>query len=310
MQFGTVALSVLGVVALSIPAFILKKTKLLNNDSIKPLTALLLYATSPVLVFCNFQQCDFTPEIAVSMLWVALVGLICFALLSIITIVIIKPKTADYANRVSAFCSISSNIGYMGLPVLQALFPNNPLPIIYCSVMITLFNVYAWTVGSYIITGDANFVSAKNAFLNPMTIALFVSLPFFIFNWKISELSPTVFNSIKMLGNCTTPLSMSILGIRLADSSLKEVFGKARGYVVALLKLIVAPLIVFGVLALFPNLETIAKQVIFTVMAMPTATLSVVFCEKYYSDGLQATNHFVLVTLLSILTIPLMLLII
>ncbi|HPG92373.1 MAG TPA: AEC family transporter [Clostridia bacterium] len=308
MQFGTVALSIAAITVLAIPGFILTKTKLLNTNSIPPLTALLLYVTSPLLTFNSFQESDYSPELLTNLLWMCLVCLIVYAVMSALAILIGKPKKASLERRVSSFMSMFPNGGFMGIPLLQSLFPNNPEPILYAAVAIAFFNLFVWTVGGYLLTGERKYISVKNAFLNPATIALLISIPLFIFGIKISDFAMPLHNALKMFGNCTTPLAMTILGIRLANVPIKNIFADYRVYIVDAAKLLAMPLITFAILLLFPNIDVTLKAVAFIVSAMPSATMGVVFSEKYFGDGSYATACFVNSTLLSMITVPLMIL--
>ena len=306
MQFGTVALSIAAITVLAIPGFILTKTKLLNTKSIPTLTALLLYVTSPLLTFNSFQESDYSPELLVNLLWMCLISLLVYVVMSILAILIGRPHKASMEKRVSAFMSMFPNGGFMGIPLLQSLFPNNPEPILYAAVAIAFFNLFVWTVGGYLLTGDRKYVSVKNALLNPATIALLISVPLFVFGIKIGDFAMPLHNALKMFGNCTTPLAMTILGVRLANVPIKNIFADYRVYIVDAAKLLAMPLITFGILLLFPNIDVTLKAVAFIVSAMPSATMGVVFSEKYFSDGSYATACFVNSTLLSMITVPLM----
>lgn len=306
MQFGTVALGIGAILLLTLPGFVLSKTKLLTTSAIPPLTAILLYVTSPLLTFNSFQESDYSPELMTNLLWMSLICLIVYLAVSALAIILCRPKTATLKRRVSSFMAIFPNGGFLGLPLLQSLFPGDPEPIIYAAIAVAVFNLFAWTVGGYLLTGDKKYISAKNALLNPPTIALAVCVPLFILGLKINAVAPPIHNALKLLGNCTTPVAMTILGIRLANVPIKSIFADARVYIVSTLKLLAVPLLTFALLLLFPHVSDVAKTVAFIIFAMPCATMGVVFSEKYLSDGSYATACFVNSTLLSVLSVPLM----
>ena len=132
------------------------------------------------------------------------------------------------------------NVGFMGIPVVKALFPNNPEMLIYVAIINVSFNVISWTLGVYTITGDKSNVSVRRAFLNPPTVALVAALPLFFFKAYIPA---AVFTPIQSCANylagMTLPLSMIILGIRLAEIPFGSLFTSPVAYVSAALKLVV-----------------------------------------------------------------------
>lgn len=306
MQFGTVALSIGAIVLLALPGFLLSKFKMIGTGAIAPLTTILLYVTSPLLTFNSFQESSYSPELMTNLLWMSLICLALYVVASVITVIFVRPKVAPLNRRVSGFMSMFPNGGFMGIPLLQSLYPGNPEPIIYAAIGVAFFNLFVWTAGGYIMTGDKKFVSAKNALLNPATIALAVSVPLFVLGLKINDAVPPLHSALKMLGNCTTPIAMTILGIRLSSVPLKRIFADGKVYAVSALKLVAMPLLTLLLLTVFTQAAPLSKDVAFIVSAMPSATTGVVFAEKYLGDGSAATACFVNSTLFSILTVPLL----
>lgn len=166
-------------------------------------------------------------------------------------------EETDKAKRAGTICTFMGNVGFMGIPVVKALFPNNPEMLIYVAIINVSFNVISWTLGVYTITGDKSNVSVRRAFLNPPTVALVAALPLFFFKAYIPA---AVFTPIQSCANylagMTLPLSMIILGIRLAEIPFGSLFTSPVAYVSAALKLVVVPLVSFALLypihALFP----------------------------------------------------------
>lgn len=63
--------------------------------------------------------------------------------------------------------------------------------------------------------------------LNPPTVATVIALPFFFCNVQMPSQILTVFS---YLGDMTLPLSMIILGVRLADVHLRSLFCDLKVY--------------------------------------------------------------------------------
>ena len=116
---------------------------------------------------------------------------------------------------------------------------------------------------------------------------------------------------ISYLGDMTLPLSMIILGVRLADMHPLRLVNDVRVYVVAALKLIVSPLLSLGIMLLvdlaFP-LNRFVIIALFIIGAMPTASSALNFAEMFGGDRETAAASTLMNTLLCILTIPVLML--
>lgn len=185
--------------------------------------------------------------------------------------------------------------------------------LIYTAVFILGFNIASWTLGVYTITGDKKHISLRKALLNPPTAALVVALPLFFFKSYIpSDVLTPLSSGIGYLSDMTLPLSMIILGIRLADIKFKVLLTDVKVYIVCLIKLVAAPLICFGIMYLlklvFPALDKSIIVTAYIVIAMPSASLTLTFAEMFDGDRATAVKTTILTTLLSVITIPLLML--
>ena len=192
----------------------------------------------------------------------------------------------------------------MGIPVMQMLFPDNSDLILYTVIYNIAFNAMVWTLGVYAVTGEKKSVNPLKIILNPPTIAVIVALPFFFCNVHIPE---QVMTPIGYLGDMTLPLSMVILGIRLADMPPLRLVNDAKTYAVSAVKLILSPLlslgILLGVAAVFP-IDRFVIVALYVIAAMPTASSALNFAEMYGGDRETAAASTLMSTILCILTIP------
>jgi predicted permease len=115
-------------------------------------------------------------------------------------------------------------------------------------------------------------------------------------------------SSINFLGDMVTPMAMIIIGIRLANVNLKQLFMDKWAYVVCFFKLIVMSLITMLLVAFLP-IDNMVKLAMFFLLSMPCATSTAMYAIKFNGEGDSASVFVLLTTILSILTIPLMFLI-
>ena len=179
ISFFDVFITVLFLLLLTIPGFILAKAKMLPQSASEVLSVIVLYGCQPILVFTSFQGCSFDAEIAINMLIVAGLALLAHLLMfAVAKLVFFKWGKDDKVKTVKYLCAFS-NCAFMGLPFLQSLFTEPSLQselIIYCAVVLAVFNILTWTFGVYIMTGDKKQISLKKVVLNPVIIAVAFSL--------------------------------------------------------------------------------------------------------------------------------------
>ena len=114
--------------------------------------------------------------------------------------------------------------------------------------------------------------------------------------------------SIKALSNCNMALSMIVIGGILAEINIKEVINKLTFYY-SFIRLVFIPLLVLlgCVLVDIPPLVTAVSTVL---AGMPAGTTTAILAEKYAGDAKLAVEIVFLSTALSLITIPLLCIII
>jgi predicted permease len=329
-DFLTTLINVGMMTALAIPGFLLKKKDMLPEKAVAALVAVLVFVSQPFITISGFMEKKYEPTLlanmGIALLFSLVFHVIVYFVARTVFFAITKRANGDaddetkekarmdaWQNKACTVASFMGNAGFMGLPVMKALFPNNPEMLIYTAVINIGFNIASWTLGVYTITGNKKDMGLKRALCNPPTLALVVGLPLFFFNAYIPvEVFTPVSTAVNYLADMTLPLSMIILGIRFADLKIKELFTSAKVYLVCFLKLIVSPLICFALMfvtrLIFPALDAYVIIAVFVIMAMPTAALTLSFAEMYDGDRLTVVKSTVLSTFLSIVTIPLLML--
>ena len=212
----------------------------------------------------------------------------------------------EASKRACVACSYLGNVGFMGIPVMQMLFPGNSDLVLYTVIYNIAFNAMTWTLGVFAITGDRKRINPLKIILNPPTIAVIIALPFFFCNVVIPE---QVMTPIEYLGDMTLPLSMIILGVRLADMKLISLVNNVKVYLVAFVKLVLSPLLSLGVLLLVDLIVPLDRFVIialYVISAMPSASSALNFAEMYEGDRETAAAATLMNTILCILTIPIL----
>lgn len=307
LQTFLIALGVVSTMLLyAAPGFILIKTKIVSKENISAFAKLLMYVCSPCLVFNSLTRNEFSPSLVKEMLIAFafifsafLIGLLSFRL-------IFKKKSDNVKYRVYNLATTLANCAFMGVPVLEALFPDYPQAIAFSAMASMALNILGWSVASYIISQDKKYISVKKILLNPAVIALIVAIPFFVFSIEIPSLLD---NMIVLLAKMSTPLCMLIMGMRLACASLKNVFLVPSQYLIVAIKQVIFPLVSLAILLLFP-IDPRMRASIYILMACPVASVCLSFSEMIGEGQEHASSLVLLGTLLSAITIPVMTLLI
>jgi malate permease and related proteins len=280
---------------------IARKKKILKDEVKKGVTDLILNISLPCMIISSFNQ-----EFSVDMLFNAASILIFsigthIASYSIGKILYFK-SSADRKNILRYF-TVFSNAGFMGYPVLEALYGRTG--IFYASIYAIPARVFMWTLGIMLFTKKKEPNYLKQIFLNPGIIAVGIGVIPLLLSTKF----PVVISqTLNIMGNMTTPLSMLVVGAMLADADIKDIIdGEVfYGSFIRLIMIPVATLIVLKSLGV--SGEVLGTTVVLT--AMPAGTFTAILAGKFNANEMFASNCVFVTTVLSIITIPFIILLI
>ena len=318
IDFLNVLLTVLSLVMLAVPGFIMAKLKMFSENGSEVLSTVVLYCCQTFIVFMSFQSYEYSPTIGLNMLYMALLAFAVHFVMIAIVLIFVKGKEEAKAKCVR-YGSVFGNCGYIGIPLIKMLFSDSPYlgeVLIYTAIVITVWNILNWTLGVYIITKDKKQIAPKKIIFNPVIIAVLLGLISFLTLQKpiadvategsfLDSLLEKLMMSFNYLGDAVTPLSMVVVGMRLANVNLKQLFLDKYAYLQCTLKLVVMSLVCILLVAFIPVSVTV-KYALFFTMSMPAATSTALFAVKFKGDGDFGSICVLLSTILSILTIPLM----
>lgn len=308
MNFLSTFINVLVIVVLAVPGYLLRKVKLLPDKAASVFAVLLLFVAQPFLMVSSLLNKPFESSMLANFGWIFLFAVVLQFAVYFTARLLFHGCKEEASRRACVACSYLGNVGFMGIPVMQMLFPGNDELVLYTVIYNIAFNAMTWTLGVYAITGMRRCINPVKIVLNPPTIAVIVALPLFFCNVTVPQ---TVMQPISYLGNMTLPLSMIILGVRLADMRLIRLVNDWKVYLVALVKLVISPLLSLGILLLVSLLFPLDRFVIlalYIIAAMPSASSALNFSEMYQGDAETAAAATLMNTILCILTIPVLML--
>ena len=287
-----------------LPGYLLCKWKKAFGEHLPTLSALLIYIGTPALEINAFSSLKCTAE---NTWWMILFFIVTLALqcgFIAVVFLLFRKKRKDSRVRMTAIGSVMGNVGFFGMPIIRALLPNAPEVASYVAVFMLSMNILVFTVGAFCLTGKREYISLRCAFCNPTVIGFLIALPFYIFDID-SFLPQAVQNAITTVSSMTMPLCMFVLGVRLATKPLKTVIRQPVVYGISALKLLVFPVISYGIVTLL-HLPYSFRAAILILCGTPCAAVILSLAELYNKETKLAADTLIVCTILSVLTIPLL----
>jgi predicted permease len=280
--------------------YIGNKTKVLNAGSNKLLSALILNITGPCTILSSVMDGSVMASGREALVFTLLI-LAALALAYLISWPLPRLLRVPGGDvGMVRFLLMFGNIGFMGYPVVQALYGNGGL--FYVTLFNIPFNILLFSVGIILIAGKKGKPDFR-LLLTPTLISSVLAVLIFAFQFQMPKI---IVGTVSLVGNITSPGAMLVIGSTLAAIPFRDVFREKRLYPVALVKLIVIPAVIWLVLHFFVADQT-TLGILIVESAMPTAAAATMLSLQYGgNDGLAAKGVF-LTTLFSVVTIPLLL---
>ena len=281
--------------------FIIVKAKLLKAEDSKILSVIVLYLIIPCVIINAFQV-DYTPQ-TVKGLLIALAGSVMTQVILLIVVSILG--RVFHLNEVEVASIYYSNSGNLIVPIVTFILGKEW--VLYGCVFMSVQLVFLWTHCKKIISREASY-DLKKIILNINMISIFIGVILFFTGIRLPEI---IRNTLASVGTMIGPASMIVTGMLFAGMNLKQIFANKRVYFITFLRLIAVPLIAL-VLIKLSNLASFSADgnkimlIVFLAIITPSASTVTQMCQVYGNDSKYASAINVMTTLLSIITMPVM----
>ena len=187
----------------------------------------------------------------------------------------------------------------MGNPVVQEIYGDQGL--LLASIFLIPQRIVMWSAGISCFTNEKGKNALKKVMTHPCIIAVFIGVLIMITQLSFPQF---VVKTIDVLSQCTTALSMLVIGSILSEINIKSVISKLSLYY-SFIRLVFIPLLVLISCIIFkvPYLVTAVSVVL---AGMPAGTTTAILAEKYNGDSKLAVRLVFISTLLSLFTIPML----
>lgn len=283
--------------SLMLAGFVLTKIKVLSADSRKPLSNLLINFVLPCNIITSFMM-EFNRNILIGCLAVLFVS-IGIQILSILLSKYLYPNTDVDKIPVLRYATIVSNAGFMGNPIAQGLYGD--LGLLYASIYLIPMRSVMWSFGVMCFTGTKGKGVLKKILTHPCIVAVVLGMILMISQIQLPE---GIVQTLRYAGNANTVLSMIVIGNILAEVKASEILD-LKAWWFCLIRLVLIPLLVFAGCHI-AGIDELVSQLSVVLAGMPAAATTAILAAKYDRDAHFAAKIIFLSTLLSMLSVPLL----
>lgn len=267
----------------------------LNLDG-RTISRMALYLLTPALVFNSLSTAKIMP------------GEFALIVASALTVILVMIGLGVLSSRLFGLSASTGsavalgaglmNAGNFGLPI--TLFTLGQAGFDRAVILMVMMSIATNTLGVFISArGRRDTRDALRSVLGmPAIYAAAAGLLCQALGW---QLPTTLARPIKLLADASVPVFLIALGIQLRSVKLQAGFLKAVS-LTSILRLVVSPLLAFGVTMAF-GLGGIAQKAVILECSMPVAVNTCLLAAEYDSEPELASTSVMVSTLLSIVTL-------
>lgn len=309
MEYHIIVINIFLIFALILVGFVTGKAHLVSDQASKDLSAILVEITLPASIFSSMLR-ELETDLLINAALLFFIGFACLALEYGAGRLLVKFFRIRKENQgLFLYNSMFTNASFMGFPVANAIFGS--VGVFLASIVNLSLTITTFSFGIGLVRGDQEskekFSLRKNVFTN-INIAIILGMICFLTGFRFPEPAE---NFIAYFANVTTPMSMLVVGLNMSKGRARDLMTDRDAHLLTITRLIVMPLLLFGILKLLPlGAYPLVAQMILVVFAMPVPALCLILSEKYGGNTQFAVTTIFQTTLFSIVTIPLLLLLI
>ena len=279
--------------------YIIAKKGILNEEVSKSISWIIVNIANPALIISGSIGNSIRKS---ELLFILALAFGLYLLLILVAELIIPffyfPKKSEGIYKILL---VFTNMGFMGFPIMSAMYGSESL--LYASVFMLPFNFLIYTYGIFRLIGGVEKprVILKKC-LNAGVIAVFVTFIIALCNIQLPYI---ITQSITMLSNLIAPLCMMVIGATFVNVSFREVFCDGKLLIFSVVRLLVIPFVFMFLLRKITD-NVLLQNVAFIVIATPAGSMAAMLAQQYDADYRTASKGIALTTLLSVVTMPLM----
>lgn len=281
--------------------FLLARLGTISPQGRKSLSDLLINFILPCNIICSFQI-EMTAQVLASCGLILIVASAVQLFYLLVSRVIYRGAPPERLACLR-YATVCSNAGFLGLPIIGGVF--GAMGTLLTSVGLIPQRVVMWSAGLSLFTKtDGKSVLRKLA-THPCIVAVYIG--FVLMLLGNPELPVFLQRALSSASGCVTCMSMLVIGSILAGAEHIDVKdGMMWWYTLA--RLVLIPLAVYAVLSLL-GVDSTVRGVMVLMSGMPAGSTTAILAARYDGDAAYASCLVFVSTLLSLVTLPLLCLI-
>lgn len=302
-QFYVVVNQVLVFGILMLIGYVMAKAKVLTADVLNGLSKLIVKLLLPCLIFYLIIGNGITIQYIIANRNFAIALLLLYFVLCLLGYAMggasgLRRSGQDVFAVAAMFC----NIGFMGLPLIETMFPGNSQVAVCLLIYMTIDQILLWSIGLFLCTRNAKRKggSMLQNFLNPSLVGIVIALGLLYLN---VQLPAPVLTTIQGLGDCSRYLALLYLGALLATMPVLSMLMKPHVYFLIVLKMTILPVLVYFVAGFFFN--DVVSLLLATIVSLPPMVAITMMARTYGGDERVAAETVFVSTIACLGTIPL-----
>lgn len=312
IDYGQALTNLVGLFFLIAVGYLSVHLKILSPSISLQLSRFLLKITLPCTIFTSLLQ-PYDPSFITDILiFLPVVVLLLLASAAVSALLARLCGVSAGKRGVWSFCATYSNFGFMGFPIVLALFGKNGLAL--ATIFSLASNILVYSFGVKTVCTDcssgekqASGTNWGSLLLTSINCGTALGFLFYIFQLPVPEV---ILPPLTYLANVTTPLSMVLIGINMSEGLSWSTFTDKDILTATTARLVLIPGLSLAILNIVDKVIHFSNPLIigvaFILMAMPAPAVSAILAESYGCDQMFASRVVFLSSLLSIVTIPLM----
>lgn len=276
---------------------LMRKTRILQEDTIGGIVNILLVVVTPCLVVDVFRRpFDSSMLMGLGFAFV-LAAFVHLALIAFARLVI---RHSDEDVRKPLLLSVVfSNCGFMGVPLEQAVL--GEIGVFYGVIYIVVSNLFMWSWGLVTMEKGGRDFSLKTV-VNPGTVGVALGLLVFCLSLNLPDVIGVPMHH---MANLNTPLAMIVIGYGLAGVDFRKVIRIRSIYVTTFVRLIACPFLAIAVI--YPFRQTLDRNLVLSTVIAASAPVGAtvpMFANMFKRNVDVSVSVVSETTLLSVVTMP------
>jgi len=272
------------------------KKKIIDKPTEIKLTDFVLQITMPCMIFNSFNMkltVEFMKEASVCL---AIAFFICG--IAWLFGQFVYNRYPRERKSILQYATLVNNAGFLGFPIVSAVLGEEGL--VLAAIFIIPNRIFMWTAGVSFFQSSADKKGAVlKVLVNPCMIAVYLGLIQAAVQLPIPEF---VQKALTGIGNCTTPISMILIGSMLTALTLDSFKDWSVLYYAAI-RLVILPICALAIVKIM-GADVVLTSCAVILTAMPAGSTTALLGQKYGADAVYGTKIVLTSVLFSMLTIP------